>query len=252
MGHLWGGPLVIVGPNGATYKLESVVRRDGVSITYASDDVQLKMALNPSVNDLLENEFNALMLLNKLNSNQIPQPLVAFQVDGVVINVLAKPDQDITSLVTIREHYPNGIDMRDAIWMWKRLMALIASLETVSIVHGAILPHNVHVSHIDHEIHVVNWAASAKVGERIKFRERQYTRYNPDMGPAGHALDIYMAAKTIQFVVDAIPEPMQPFFDRCISWREEERPRDASVCYSILDSLARRCYGPPRFRLFVP
>ena len=44
------------------------------------------------------------------------------------------------SLDEVRCAYPDGVDARDAAWMWRRLLVAIGPAHRAGVVHGAVLP----------------------------------------------------------------------------------------------------------------
>ncbi|HEX2312370.1 MAG TPA: hypothetical protein VHJ17_01460 [Thermomonospora sp.] len=133
-----------------------VVRGDLANLYTATYDgtrqVVLKMPRDPRDGDLIEREAVALRQLPKDGDGRflpyVPRLVETFRhrdvETGVVrqVNAIARLD-GFFSLAEIREAFPDGLDPRDAAWMWRRLLVALGFAHRAGVLHGAVLPEHV-------------------------------------------------------------------------------------------------------------
>jgi hypothetical protein len=247
----------------------------------------VKLVRDPSCNDLLEREASALRVLAERGDPRylpyVPRLVETFRHrdagtravrrGNVVATTAAAPSRTpagggsarstsapvgdgLHSLAEVARRRPDGLDPRDAAWMWRRLLVALGLAHRAGIVHGAVLPEHVLIQPDAHGLVLVDWCYSAVgPGERIAaivphHRDR-YPAEVLDKGEPGPGTDLAMAARLMLDLMGArTPKPLRAFADGCRLGPLRRRPDDAWRLLGELDELLGRVYGPRTFRPF--
>ena len=231
----------------------------------------LKLARRPSDNDLLENEAKILRHLVPANApdekfyRYLPRVLHEVKHDERAGNVLPYFEGHL-SLAEILKAYPAGIDFRDMVWMYKRMLVGIGFAHTQGVVHGAVLPPHILVHPTDHGAKIVDWScAVTDPKDHIKVIFSDYEDFYPPeilrKQPVAPTADIFMAAKCAVALLggdvktnrlpDTIPAEIRDFFAPCFHEIPHHRPRDAWDLHEIFDKLLLQVVGKPTYRPFT-
>ncbi|MDT3439838.1 hypothetical protein [Pseudofrankia sp. BMG5.37] len=131
----------------------------------------VKIARSAADDDLVAREAAALRRVARLGDPKFA-PYVPRLVDngrfadpveggaGRRANVLGRLDGFVT-LAQVRAAYPGGVDPRDAVWMWRRLLVAIGYAHRAGVAHGAVLPDHVLIHPEQHGLVLVDWCYSA-------------------------------------------------------------------------------------------
>ena len=138
--------------------------------TYREDDqtksAALKMTRSPANGDLVENEARVLKhLADKADPTGLPyisQLLDSFKYRDATSNVdrpvnVLTPLDGFYSLTQVKAAYPDGLDIRDVMWMWKRLLIAIGHAHRAGVVHAAVVPDHVLIHPEQHGLCLVDW-----------------------------------------------------------------------------------------------
>ncbi|GAA2577117.1 molecular chaperone DnaJ [Actinomadura fulvescens] len=177
------------------------------------------------------------------------------------------------SLAEVRAAYPDGVDPRDAAWIWRRLLVALGFAHRAGVLHGAVLPEHVLIHPEKHGLVLVDWCYSvpgcysyADATGRVPAMVDRYASWYPPEVPARQqasvATDVYMATLCMaELMGDSgagagtgrtgnVPKPMRLFAKGCLLTSQKRRPNDAWRLLGELDELLERLYGPRRFRPF--
>lgn len=183
--------------------------------------------------------------------------------------------------------FPDGIDFRDMMWMFKRILHGIGHAHANNVVHGAILPPHVMIHPIDHGAKLVDWSYAVelkpakpakatksyysmlKVDEfgthpHVKAISNEYRDYYPpevmNRETPTPATDIYMAARTCMVLIGGnpknptapggLPGPVSAFFRSCLEIDPMKRPQHAWDAHENLDRILASVVGPRKYRPF--
>ncbi|REK88217.1 molecular chaperone DnaJ [Streptomyces inhibens] len=237
--------------------------------TYEQDgtrhDALLKIPRTAGDNDLLEREAQALNRLarhgERRHRGYAPRLLESFRHrapdTGIErrVNALV-PLAGFHSLAEVHAAYPDGLDPRDAAWMWRRLLVALGWAHRAGRVHGAVLPEHVLIHPELHGLVLVDWCYSTPLGDRVPaLVERHRDAYPPEVTgrcPATEATDIHLASRTMAAVMgERTPQPMRAFLRGCTLRAQARRPHDAWRLLAELDQLLDDLYGPRTFRPFT-
>jgi len=145
--------------------------------TYANgsgnNNVILKVTRDKADNDLVWNEMGILSFMFPPSQAQdgfykyLPRILDSFETkDGRRVNVFA-PIDGYVSLEEVLRAYPQGLNFRDVVWMYKRLLVAIGFAHSKGIIHGAILPSHVLIHPIEHGAKLLDWSYALNFAEVV-------------------------------------------------------------------------------------
>ncbi|NES26064.1 serine/threonine protein kinase [Micromonospora terminaliae] len=243
-------------------------------IAYAGDladlhdvgrDRLLKLPRDPADNDLMAREARA---LRRIAERGDPRhlPYVPRLVDHLpvrdpatgaerLVNVVAAAP-GLHSLDEVRRAYPDGLDPRDAAWMWRRLLVALGLAHRAGVVHGAVLPRHVLIEPDAHGVVLVDWCFSAEPGATVPAlvpgHEDWYPAEVTARRPAGPGTDLAMAAHCMTWLMaDRAPRELRAFAAGCRRPKPAARPDDAWRLLGELDEVLDRLFGPRTFRPFT-
>jgi hypothetical protein len=249
-----------------TSDLGRLVARGDIANLYASARGLLKLARRPADNDLLDREVTALTRLRNRGDERyqayVPRLLETQSHrdpdSGLVrrANLFGRLD-GFRSLAEVRAAFPDGVDPRDAAWMWRRLLAGIGYAHRAGVVHAAVLPEHVMIHPGQHGLVLVDWCYSVtSPGDRVPAIVGRYQDWYPPELTATRAAhpgtDIYLAARCMTHLMgERAPRPLTAFAAGCTLVNPRRRPLDAWRLLAELDDVLERHYGPRTFRPFV-
>lgn len=235
--------------------------------------VLLKAARNPRNNDLLQAEVRALRRLERATAGQVVRAHFPTLVEHFVlrdaagsqrqVNVLRR-ERGTASLAEVLRTYPQGLDPRDAAWMFNRILAALGVAHAQGLVHGALTPEHVLIRPADHNGVLIDWCYSVPAGGQIAAICKPYADdYPPEVParqPATPATDLYMAARCMLRLLGAagdparlpahVPAPVAALLRACLIPAPQRRPADAWELFDDFQALQQRLYGPRTFRPF--
>jgi hypothetical protein len=144
----------------------------------------------------------------------------------------------IHTLREVRAAYPDGVDVRTAVWMWRRQLDLLGWLHRNGVRHGAVLPEHVLVHPRDHAAALVGWSHAKRIE-----------------GPAGAQEDVEASARAILHatacdegaVAHRFPTPLATALESALQGRADDA-RGLSV--AVLEA-ATAAFGPPTYHPFT-
>ena len=99
-------------------------------------------------------------------SQRLPQPIsIGTSAAGGLPQptlVLRSPSGYWGSLADVKRNYPGGIDPRHAVWMWRRVLEVLAHVHAIGWAHCKLTPEHLLVQPRDHGILIISWAAARK------------------------------------------------------------------------------------------
>ncbi len=227
----------------------------------------LKIPRSPADNDLMAREATA---LNRLARHGDPRfrPYVPTLLESFLhtdtdptdpartvrrINALRRLD-GFHPLTDLLAAWPQGLDPRDAGWIWRRLLVALGHAHRAGVRHGSVLPEHVLVHLDQHGLVLVDWCHSV-TGDPAPLPalvERYRDRYPPEVAarrPATEATDIHLATRCMaELIGPRAPRELRSFIDGCTLPSERARPHDAWRLLAELDALLEHLYGPRTFR----
>ncbi len=294
LASLWrDGEGVVIRTSDAEYRLGAPAYAGDLADLYdVGADRLLKLPRQPANNDLMEREARALWLLAEQGDPRylpyVPRLVDSFRhrelATGAqrLVNVVAAAP-GLHSLVEVRQAYPDGVDARDAAWMWRRLLVALGFAHRAGLVHGAVLPGHVLIEPAAHGVVLVDWCYSVvrdaaveavgdrglgkdlgrgpdvgrgEGGERIPAMVASYVDWYPPEVSEGRqpepGTDIAMASRCMTWLMgECAPQALRRFAAGCVLPSRRQRPDDAWRLLAELDEHLADLYGPRKFRPFA-
>lgn len=156
-------------------------------------------------------------------------------------------DKDMPDLNAVIKAYPSGIDERDMVWMFKRLLASLYITHSLGIVHGAVLPEHILLNLKTHGIVLIDWMHTHNVGQPPDLKYDLYVNnkeYLPDYNVTesnSTSFDICMASKCMIKIIGGIDKASKDI--RLILRACEVGASDAREIHKQLEVTVKRLYG---------
>ncbi|MGC4807987.1 serine/threonine protein kinase [Micromonospora sp. DT233] len=252
-------------PLGA-YRLGALAHAGDLADLYdVGADRLLKLPRDPADNDLMAREEHALRTIADRGDPRylpyVPRLVDAFRhreagtgAERRIVVLATAPG--LHDLHEVRRAYPDGVDARDAAWMWRRLLVALGLAHRAGVVHGAVLPRHVLIEPDGHGVVLVDWCFSV-VGDGtipalVPGQEQWYPAEVAAKRPCGPGTDLAMAAGCMRWLMgDRAPRELRAFADGCRLPALSSRPDDAWRLLAELDEVLERLYGPRTFRPFT-
>jgi hypothetical protein len=257
------------------------LERGDIADIYSCGAGVIKIARSPRDGDLMRREVTAIKKIRRdadlENHVYLPRLIDALRIkdssrverqanvfDGMLVNRPENGGQWAT-LADVIAAYPNGIDPRDAAWIWRRLLVAIGIAHDAGIVHHAVFPEHVMILPPEHGIVLVDWCYSAELGSAPVAVVPRYREWYPEevtaKEPSLTETDIALAARTMIAAMGgdpvsgtlpvSVPRGMRSYFRACTLKYASQRPGDARRLTESFDDLIEKLWGPRRFREFV-
>lgn len=169
------------------------------------------------------------------------------------------------SLADVIAAFPDGLDFRDAVWMYKRAIIAIGFAHENDFVHGAIIPDHILIHPDNHGGKILDWSYAKKThtGHIPAISTPNQAYYPPevfDRKPVTNTIDIFMVTKVMIRLLggdlktnempDTVPPTLQEALRRCVHLDLKRRPQNAWNFHKELDEVLRAAVGPRVFRPF--
>ncbi len=184
----------------------------------------------------LKNEWDVLQTLQKSDAagaefftRTIPQPIAHGEItggSGQLASIFRWRAGFHYNFEQVRHAYPNGIEPRASVWIWRRILETLSFLHNTGWVHGAVTPAHLLVQENDHGIFMVGYGRAKRNG-------------NPQA-------DLSQSAKAVMHLLnlDQTPRPIVDVLERVAS---NQCVEDAWAIRDEIGSLADSVYGAPKF-----
>ncbi|MFC4064680.1 hypothetical protein [Actinoplanes subglobosus] len=214
-----------------------------VAELFAEGDRLLKVPRSPADNDLMEAEATA---LRKLWADGDPRfrPYAPRLVETYIhedaqrrrrwVNVLER-QRGMGSLAEIK----GDLGVREAAWIWRRLLIALGWAHRAGVIHGAVLPEHVLIHPGRRGLVLVDWCyAGHRPAAIVKAREDHYPPEVLHDRTAGSATDIYMATVLMtRLMGPRMPVSLRRFAAGCTYDAPRMRPQDAWALLGELDDI---------------
>lgn len=180
-------------------------------------------------------------------SQRLPQA-VAIGVSGAPgetrqVLVLRNPTGYWGSLADARRNYRQAIDARHAVWMWRRVLEVLAHVHAIGWFHGKLTPEHLLVQPRDHGILMIGWAGASQAAH-LQGR---------DLAQSAWAIRAMLADSGGQpSISPATPRPLAALLEQASTDIKWSAARGAHGLNQLLGRAAHEAFGPARFVHFNP
>jgi hypothetical protein len=184
-----------------------------------------------------------------------------FEASGTHYEALAGYEGTI-SLADLRSRYfVDGLDLRNAAWIWRRLLFALGHAHLAGLVHGEVTPESVRILPVEHGLVLTDWchavvpglepppAPDGRVSARKPFFPPARFGASPEPLATGH--DIFMATRTMVALL-AVGElgrypALAAFVTGCTLEPVTRQPDNAFTLIENLDDILEDAFGPRKF-----
>jgi serine/threonine protein kinase len=266
--------ITITSKKGSYYIVDLIKAGDLANVYSALDTkdlpVALKITRSPSNNDLGRNEVSVIKKIEETCGNlpafaHVPKIQDSFQVSSdrvqKQVNVFSAMESQAGwyTVEQILEQYPEGLDLRDAAWMFNRLLGALLMAHQAGYVHAAVVPSHLMLHLPTHNGVLLDWSYAVPEGSNAKAVSPEMEPYLPPeilkREPLTFGTDLYMAAQLLVRLVggeENLPEypPSARGLFRACRLAKTKRINDVSELYEDFNSVLKILYGPRTFRAF--
>jgi hypothetical protein len=175
--------------------------------------------------------------------SRIPEPIVHGRVTeglyaGASVAVLRATPGFRYTLEDFHRARPSGIDPRASIWVWRRVLEILAFLHKQGFGHGAVRPCHLLVEENEHGIRMVGFSAAGRT-----------VRPAADVGMSARTMIAVLGGDAAAGALPAaVPGPLAALLrETAAADPEGGGVPDAWSLRERLGSLAREVFGPPKF-----
>lgn len=211
----------------------------------------LKLSIHPADAEALKREAENLRALHAFDggaatyaAQRLPEVIACTMLEdgsGRFALLLRHPNGFWGSLAALGDRFPQGIDPRHAVWIWRRMLDVLHFIHAQGWAHRAVSPEHALVHPQDHGVRLIGWA------------EARQTATAQDQ-----AADLMRSARVVQVLLcgtsgGALPAQIPAVLSSLVTRAAEDETfcttRGASGIDSLLVAAAREAFGPP---VFIP
>ncbi len=212
--------------------------------------VTIKLARDAAGGAVLAREAAVLQSLQALSvpgaayfTRRLPQPLGLGVAQGLGDGerqalVLRHPTGFWGSLQEVQQaNSPQGIDARHAVWLWRRMLEVLAFVHGAGWTHRALAPAHALVHPRDHGVLLIGWSQA---------------RQDASGGAIGR--DLMASARSVRALLSdsATSAPLAALLRECSDDAIACERLSAQGIEQALSAASREAFGPPRFVHFDP
>lgn len=272
---------IIISSKDVQYVLTQIQKPHPVYEEYRGTDVSgsheiiCKITRSPKNNDLLNNEAKILAYLRDSAPTKdleamahIPQyveSLVLFQnKERRQVNIMRAGDHFYT-LQDVINKYPDGLDPRDAAWMFNRMIGSLVIAHQAGVVNAGVLPNQFVINAKSHNGILKDWMYAVDLNSSkkvISAIDNNYREYYPEeifnKVPATFGMDIYMAALCLlkllggdvktKTLPSRVLAPIQGLIRACLL-SPSKRITDIWQLHDDFNNVLNRLFGPKKYRI---
>ncbi len=243
---------------GERYQLKQLLGSGEISQVYLAQRLGLspslatiKLSSSPKAASRYAREAEVLRELQALGSGmdgsyfsqRLPEVMAQGMVEGTQDRhalVLRHPNGFWGSLASLNELYPQGLDPRHAVWIWRRVLEVLGFIHRQGWAHGDVRPEHALVHPQDHGIRLIGWASA-----------------EPIVHAQAQATDILHSARVISVLLNGagdgntipshIPTGLAQLVTRAGQDEKFCSEQGTDGLDGLLQAAARAAFGPPAF-----
>ena len=160
-----------------------------------------------------------------------------------------------------RRVWPQGIDPRISIWIWRRILEVLSFVHATGFVHGAVAPFHLLTEDREHGVRLVGFGVAGRAGEKVG-TGRPVAEFSPEwartyseMTPA---LDLALSARVVASLLggdvgacsvpETVPRELAALIREIgVGSRKTLQSRSAWGVRQELGTIAKAAYGVPKY-----
>ena len=228
---------------------------------WPSELVLLKVLRDADDAPLLAQEWS---VLNRLQANaaadgmglglRVPSPVVMG--DGNLACAYRWATGFTNTFEMVRGVHPGGVPPVASIWVWRRILEVLAMMRRGGFVHGAILPNHLLVQNGEHGVRIVGFSCSDVPDAALRVISTQFEDFYPaavlDSQKLTAAMDVVMSARCVSYLLGGrdgnlpghVPQPLADLLRRVGTDGSDVDPWQLRT---DLGELGKALFGPPAF-----
>ncbi len=145
------------------------------------------------------------------------------------------------SLAAVSQRYPQGLDPRHLVWIWRRLLDVLHFVHSQGWSHGDIRPEHALVLPKDHGVRLIGWG-TAKANAPV-------TAQVEDLKRSARVIQVLTGMRQVQPVAlsQTVPNLLLELVNRASEDEAFCRAQGAYGLDQLLRATAREVFGPPSF-----
>ena len=222
----------------------------------------IKIPWDEAINDLLKREFE---MLSQFSHLQLPSPVRIVEIGDRLAAMYSNIEGEQLS------QFKRSISVEHGLWMVERLLGVVGFLHYHSIVHGDLIPQNITIDTVTHNVMIVGLEHAIKNANDQK--TAKYTRFNQaytapevykEKAIVNPRADIYSIGKLAIKILNGdvekgtLPNWQEQGIDKkvyelimaMVENDPQNRPYDAWALLKYLRELRDDIYGEDRFKNF--
>ena len=146
--------------------------------------------------------------------------------------------------------FPEGIDPRHMVWMWRRSLGLLALLHGAGWVHSDLAPEHLLVHPQDHGLVFIGWSRAHEVGSGGSEAQASFSR---DLAQVAWSMRALLCGQgAIERIPANIPSPVAGLLERCCLEPDWACHQGAHGLDLLLKATCLQAFGSPVFLDFNP
>jgi hypothetical protein len=245
----------------------------GQRARWPSERVLIKVLRDGKDRALFDHEWEVLERLHSGSAEgaaailaRIPEPVAHGRVTdgtraGAEVTVLRWASGFRHTVEDFRRAWPGGIDPQASVWVWRRILEVLAFLHKQGLAHGAVLPVHLLVEDGEHGVRLVGFSAADRAGAPLRTVAASLADFYPaalgGKATVSPAADVAMSARCVAALLGgdpaagtvpaAVPGPLASLLRHTATAARAEDVPGAWALREQLGPLAREVFGPSRF-----
>jgi hypothetical protein len=162
----------------------------------------------------------------------------------------------------VRGLYPDGVPAVACIWVWRRILEVLAVMHRGQFVHGALLPNHLLIQNGEHGVRIVGFSCADVQGAPLRVLCTQFEDFYPaaavDSRKLTVAMDVVMSARCITYLLGGsngdipahVPERLADLLRR-VAAANDHTEIDPWQLRNEVGEVGRALFGPPAFHPIV-
>lgn len=223
-----------------------------------NDVVYLKVAIDPSDNDLIDTEYD---VLSTIRHQSLPYVEKEIKVNDS--NAILMREVKGITMQELLNQYSDGVPAEHVMWMMERMLSVAGYLHSNFVVHGNIKPENIIINKDNHNVSLLGLSFCIKCANtpdsHYKILNDFYSA--PEVSKTAKVLpssDIYSIGKiAIELLGGDIKTGEMPnsvdvriksFIAKMVSENPSNRPNDVWELWTELRKIRTEVFGAQRFK----